>query len=113
MKLEKIRDILDASIHNECDLNTDILTACGSDFMSDVLAFAKEQAVLLTGLVNLQVIRTADMMDMRAIVFVRGKQPDESMLALATERGIAVLSTPKRMYDACGLLYVAGLGGEQ
>ena len=82
-----------------------------SDMMSDVLAFLKEQAVLLTGLCNPQVIRTAEMMDIVCIIFVRGKQPDEDMIALAKERGIPLLSTDHRMFSACGKLYEIGLRG--
>ena len=89
-----------------------VLSACGSDMMSDVLAYVKEQSVLLTGLVNPQVMRTAEMMDMRCIVFVRGKQPDEAMLELADSHGIVVMNTPLRMYTACGRLYAGGLKGE-
>ena len=78
MLLREVRDILDAEVLcGEDLLDTEVLSACGSDFMSDVLAHVKNQAVLLTGLVNPQVIRTADMMDMKCIVFVRGKRPDE------------------------------------
>lgn len=88
-----------------------IKNACGSDMMSDVLAFVKDQSVLLTGLVNPQVVRTAEMMDMTCIVFVRGKQPDETILALARQRGIALLRTELPMFTACGLLYDAGLRG--
>ena len=77
--------------------------------MSDVLAYVKDQAVLLTGLINSQVIRTAMMMDMVCIVFVRSKDPTEEMLQLARDNGIVVLSTDKRLYEACGLLYANGL----
>ena len=77
--------------------------------MSDVLAYVKDQAVLLTGLVNPQVIRTAEMMDMACIVFVRSKKPSEEMLEIAKECGIVVLSTDKTLYVACGLLYSNGL----
>jgi hypothetical protein len=81
--------------------------------MSDVLAFVKDQAVLLTGLCNPQVVRTATMMDMRCIVFVRGKTPTPDVLALANDAGIVVLATDMRMYTACGILYENGLhGGE-
>ena len=79
--------------------------------MSDVLAFVKEQAVLLTGLVNLQVVRTAEMMDMKCIVFVRGKKPGNDVIELACESGIVMLSTDERMYVACGKLYENGLRG--
>ena len=86
-------------------------SACGADMMSDVLAFVKDQAVLLTGLCNPQVIRTAEMMDIICIVFVRGKMPDESMILMAKEREIALLTSGHRMFSACGLLYENGLRG--
>ena len=85
--------------------------ACGSDMMSDVLAFVKDQSVLITGLCNPQVIRTAEMMDIICICFVRGKQPDEAMIALAREKGIVLLTTTLRMFTACGMLYESGLRG--
>lgn len=76
MTVEKIKELLSAQvICGEESLSRDVHTACGSDMMSDVLAFVKDQAVLLTGLVNPQVVRTAEMMDMCCIVFVRGKNP--------------------------------------
>ena len=78
--------------------------------MSDVLAYVKDQAVLLTGLCNPQVIRTAEMMDMRCVVFVRSKCPTDEMIRLAKESDLVVMKTNKRMYEACGKLYVGGLG---
>lgn len=92
-------------------LENEVHTACGADMMSDVLAFVKDQSVLLTGLCNLQVIRTAEMMDIVCIVFVRGKKPDEGMVSLAKERGIVLLTTGHRMFSACGMLYEKGLHG--
>ena len=92
-------------------LATPVYTACCSDLMSDVLAYVKDQAVLVTGLNNPQVVRTADMMDMICIVFVRGKKPDGAILQLAVDRGIAVLATKLPMFAACGLLYEKGLRG--
>lgn len=92
-------------------LDKEVHSACGSDMMSDVLAFLKDQAVLLTGLCNPQVIRTAEMMDIVCIVFVRGKVPDEAMIALANEREIPLLSTGHRMFSACGMLYEKGIRG--
>ncbi len=89
----------------------EVHSACGSDMMSDVLAFVKDQAVLLTGLCNQQVIRTAEMMDIVCVVFVRGKQPDECMISMAKERGIALMTTEHRMFSACGILYENGLRG--
>lgn len=113
MYLREVRDILSADVLcGEDALDLAVHSACGSDFMSDVLAFVKNQALLLTGLVNVQVIRTADMMDMKCVVFVQGKRPDEAVLALARDRGIAVMATGHPMYLACGMLYAHGLKGE-
>ena len=112
MKLHKLLTTLNATLLTpEADMDIEVHTACGSDMMSDVLAYVKDQAVLLTGLNNPQVVRTADMMDMHCVVFVRGKQPDEQILKLADMRGIAVLTTELPMFTACGLLYAAGLRG--
>ena len=110
MNLKEVRDILQAQVLcGEDMLDAEVHSACGSDFMSDVLAYVKNQALLLTGLVNPQVVRTAEMMDMKCIVFVRGKQPDEAILDLAQDRQLVVLATKERMYNACGLLYINGL----
>ncbi len=110
MKISTIKDLLDAEvISGEELLDSEVYSACGSDMMSDVLAYVKDQAVLLTGLVNSQVIRTAEMMDMVCIVFVRSKKPTEEMIELAKEHSIAILSTEHRMYNACGRLYANGL----
>lgn len=98
-------------LFGEESLEKDVYSACGSDMMSDVLAFVKDQAVLLTGLVNPQVIRTAEMMDMNCIVFVRNKIPSEDMIALAKNNELVLLATPLRMYEACGKLYTNGLSG--
>ena len=110
MNLREVRDILHAEVLcGEELLDTEVRSACGSDFMSDVLAYVKNQALLLTGLVNPQVVRTAEMMDMKCIVFVRGKQPDGGNQALAEDRQLVVMTTKERMYNACGLLYINGL----
>ena len=110
MKIKEIKEILGAEIIcNEEGLEREIYTACGSDMMSDVLAFVKEQAALLTGLVNPQVVRTAEMMDMHCVVFVRSKKPTEEMIELAEECGIAVMSSRLRAYVACCVLWQAGL----
>lgn len=112
MTIGDIRRLLDAEIIcGEDRLSAEIHTACGSDMMSDVLAFVKDQSCLLTGLVNPQVIRTADMMDMHCIIFVRGKMPDAAMIDLAEERGITLMNTAHRMFTACGKLWENGLRG--
>ena len=110
MKLKEVRDILNAEVLcGEELLDMEVRSACGSDLMSYVLALVKNQAMLLTGLVSPQVVRTAEMMDMSCVIFVRGKQPDENILKLARDRDMAVLATKERMYNACGLLYINGL----
>ena len=112
MKISKIKEILGAEvICGEEFLDDEVLSACGSDMMSDVLAFSKERSVLLTGLVNSQTIRTALMLDKPCVVFVRGKMPGEDVIELAKESGIVILTTDHRLYDACGLLYEQGLKG--
>ena len=114
MKISMIKELLDAEVVcGEESLEKHVYSACGSDMMSDVLAFVKDQAVLLTGLVNSQVIRTAEMMDMVCIVLVRSKLPTPEMIELAKESGIVLLSSKKRMYDACGILYTSGLVGNK
>ncbi len=114
MKINTIKDLLGADVVCcEEGLERHVYSACGSDMMSDVLAYVKDQAVLLTGLVNSQVIRTAEMMDMNCVVFVRSKMPTAEMIELAKESGIVILATSKRMYEACGILYSNGLIGNR
>ena len=110
MKISTIKELLSADVLcGEDKLESEVYSACGSDMMSDVLAYVKDQAVLLTGLVNPQVIRTAEMMDMVCVVFVRSKTPTEEMIALARESNMVLLKSKKRMYEACGKLYANGL----
>ena len=112
MKIREIVNLLDAKVLcGEELLDKEVNSAFGCDMMSDVLAFVKEQAVLITGLCNPQVVRTAEMMDMRCIVFVRGKVPPEEVVDLARESGIVILATNERMYASCGKLYANGLSG--
>ncbi|MBQ6998978.1 MAG: hypothetical protein IJN62_04240 [Clostridia bacterium] len=110
MKLKDIINVIDAKVLcGEHLLETEVLSAYACDLMSDVLAFVENQCMLLTGLVNPQVVRTAEMMDMKAIVFVRGKEPDDEVLQLAKDAGIAVMATDLPMYISCGKLYGEGL----
>ena len=112
MKISAIANLLGAEILcGEDKLDISVSSAFACDMMSDVLAFVKEQGVLLTGLCNPQVVRTALMMDMRCIVFVRGKMPSDDIVKLADEAGMVVLTTDERMYVACGKLYANGLSG--
>ena len=110
MKISEIKDFLDAKVMTgEGILDHEVASACCSDMMSDVLAYVKDQGVLLTGLVNPQVIRTASMMDMVCVVFVRSKNPSLDMIELARECDIVIMKSAKRAYEACGMLYSAGL----
>ena len=112
MKICEIVKLLDAEVICCEDLcQSEVSTACASDMMSDVLAFVKDQAVLITGLNNPQVVRTAIMMDMVCIVYVRNKKPDPMSIALAKEKGIVLMTCSERMFRACGKLYQAGLMG--
>ena len=111
MTLKEVSEIIEANVVcGEDQLDREVKMACGSDMMSDVLAFVKDQSLLLTGLQNPQVVRTAEMMDMHCIVFVRGKEPSEEMLSLAKDCEMVVMCTKKRMFEACGKLYMKGLG---
>ena len=112
MTARDIVEIIGAEIICREDLlDTPVERAFGSDMMSDVLAFVKEQAVLLTGLVNPQVIRTAEMIDTPCIIFVRGKRPDAKMIEMAEERDMVILCSEKGMFTTCGMLYQSGLKG--
>jgi predicted transcriptional regulator len=113
MKLSEVREILKAEVIFGGDLlaQIDVLSICGSDLMSDVLAFTKDKTLLLTGLVNPQVIRTAEMIDLIGIVFVRGKRPSNDMIQMAKERKLPLLGTAMPLYETCGMLYTAGFPG--
>jgi predicted transcriptional regulator len=112
MTLEAVRRILNCRVLTGDDkLNQEVAVGCGADLMSDVLAFIKPNALLLTGLTNLQSVRTADIAEVRAIVYVRGKLPDKDAVDLAKEKGIVLLSTSLPMYESCGRLHARGLPG--
>jgi predicted transcriptional regulator len=112
MKVRDIVKILDAKVFaGEDQLDLDVQSACGADLMSDVMAFVKERVVLLTGLVNPQALRTADLLDIKVVVFVRGKKPTSDLLDMAAESGMILMTTKFSMFLACGRLYEAGLRG--
>lgn len=114
MEIKTICELLDAKIVCcEENVNRQVYSAFGCDLMSDVLAYVKDRPVLLTGLVNPQVIRTAVMMDMSCIVFVRSKKPSEEMIELAKDSGIVMMTTDKKLYEASGILYSNGLVGTE
>ena len=112
MTLRELVYLLEAEvISGEKHLEEEFECAGASDLMSDVLAFGVSGVVLLTGLTNTQSIRTADIIEAKAIVYVRGKKPNEEGIALAQERDIPIMSTRFFMYKACGLLYSRGVSG--
>ena len=112
MTIRQVMEIVEGTVLiGEDRLDSRVDTACGSDLMSDVLAFVKEKTVLITGLINPHVLRTAEMLDITCIVFSRGKKPSEEILEMAEEIGITVISSPLTTYTACGELYVHGLPG--
>ncbi|MCX7842607.1 MAG: DRTGG domain-containing protein [Clostridia bacterium] len=112
MKVSEVVNLLEAEVlTGEESLDMEVSAACGSDLMSDVMAYVKENVLLLTGLVSPQVVRTAEMMDIKVIAFVRGKNLPQSIIDLAKEKGIAVLRTKHPMFISCGKLYSAGMTG--
>ena len=112
MTIGEVKSILEAKVLvGEERMEEPVVTACGSDLMSDVLAFVKDRTVLITGLINPHVVRTSEMLDITCIVFSRGKLPSQEILEEAEESGITVMSTEMTTYTACGELYVHGLPG--
>jgi predicted transcriptional regulator len=112
MTISRIIGLLDARVLcGDGALAQEVDSACGSDLMSDVLAFVKGKTALITGLTNVHVVRTAEMLDIRLIIFTRGKTPGDDVLKEAEERGIVVIATRHTTYTACGILYGAGVRG--
>jgi predicted transcriptional regulator len=112
MTLREIRDILQAEVLcGQDSLNREMEYGGASDMMSDVLAFGQPGLLLLTGLTNVQSVRTANIIEANALVYVRGKKPDQESIDLAVQKGLPLLSTKLMMFTACGLLYEGGLKG--
>jgi predicted transcriptional regulator len=112
LKLNEVKIILDAEvIVGEENLDLEVKTAFGADLMSDVLAFAKAGSLLLTGLTNSQVIRTANILDIAAIILVRGKKPSTETINLAKELKIPLLTTKYILFETAGRLYAKGIVG--
>ena len=111
MRLDDISGILGCEILGaaQCDIDVDVVVA--SDGMSEILAFYSPHALMLTGLTNVQSVRTAVVADVQVIVYVRGKRPTDRVLQLVREKRIPILATTLGMFDCCGLLYRAGLRG--
>jgi predicted transcriptional regulator len=111
LTLAMVRDLLSAEVLNGDDLSIAVKTVGAADLLSDVLATSKAGTLLLTGLISTQVIRTAVVADLCAVVFVRGKKPGDEILSLARESKIPILCTPFKMFEAAGRLYMALFGG--
>lgn len=111
MLIKEIQELLSAKVYaGKALMSVEVINGSSSDDMNMVMAFAKKKAVLITGLVTDNAVRTAKMMNIRCIVFVRGKKPDDEVIRLADELRIALLVTDHRMFESCGILYGAGLG---
>lgn len=110
MKLREVLEIIEGKvISKNVDLDLEVTSGGGADLMSDVLAFAQEGMLLMTGLTNPQVVRTAEMAGIAAIVFVRGKIPPPETITLAEQKRIPLLASKFTMFETCGRLYVSGL----
>ena len=112
MTIRDVMEIVEGTVlTGEDKLDSPVDTACGSDLMSDVLAFVKDKSILITGLTNVHVMRTAEMLDIHCVVFARGKIPPDAVLEEARDLGIVVLCTQHTNFTTCGLLYQAGIRG--
>lgn len=109
MKLTEIIKIVEGTLFEDAPPELEIKGCCGADLMSDVLASTQPDGILLTGLCNPQVVRTAQMADLRAVIFVRGKKPQRETIDLARAENIPLISSPYGMFELCGRLYLAGL----
>lgn len=114
MKLSQVAKILEAEVLClEENLDTDVPAAVASDMMSDVLVCNDSDRMLISGLCNVHTVLTAQILDLRAIVFVRGKVPTEEMINSARENDIVLMRTEKSMFDVCGKLYENGIDGRR
>ena len=113
MTVKEIQKLLNAKVLAcEEKLDLEVTSAFASDMMSDCLAFAKDASVLITGLCNPQVMRTAELLDIECIIFIKGKEPTEGMISLAQNNGICVLLSDYCMFETAGILFKTGaIGG--
>jgi predicted transcriptional regulator len=110
MRLRDVLEVIEGKvISKNVDLDQEVKMGCGADLMSDVLAFTHEGTLLMSGLTNPQVVRTAEMAGIEAIVFVRGKLPPPETIALAEEKNVPLLASKYTMFETCGRLYAEGL----
>ncbi|MFW5985121.1 MAG: hypothetical protein ACOCQ1_02475 [Halanaerobiaceae bacterium] len=113
MKISKIKDLLKLETLVEFYPDLEVKTACGSDLLSDVLAYSHRKTMLLTGLTNIQVIRTAEMVDLKAIIFVRDKYPEKQTIELARKKRISLYCAAFSLFACCGILYQEGIRPEK
>ncbi|MFZ2054455.1 MAG: DRTGG domain-containing protein [Candidatus Aminicenantales bacterium] len=112
MTLAEIRDILECEVlTDDDDLSVEVHQVVASDGMSEILAFAKSSELMITGLTNIQSIRTADIAGVSAVIYCRGKRPDKKVVEFAKQKRIPVMVTMMVMFDICGILYNKGLKG--
>jgi len=112
VKLHDLRDILQCEVLTEGDdLTVEVQNVVASDGMSEILAFAKSKELMITGLTNIQAIRTADIAGVSAVIFCRGKRPDTRVIEFAKKKKIPILATKMVMFDICAILYNKGLKG--
>ncbi len=110
MTFRKIIATLEAEvIFNSIDIETEIYSVCSTDLMSDLLRFSIPESLLITGLTQPQVVRTAEIADVTAIAFIQDKRPEKEAIELARQKGISLVVTRLSMFTACGKLYVEGL----
>lgn len=113
MHIKEIKKLLELETLVEIYPDLEVEAACGSDLMSDVLAFSQRKTMLLTGLTNIQVVRTAEMVDLKAIIFVRSKKPDRKTIKLARDKNISLYLANKSLFACCGILYQGGVKPEK
>jgi predicted transcriptional regulator len=112
MTLKEIKAILGCDVLvGEEDMSLDIQQVVASDGMSEILAFARSKELMVTGLTNIQSIRTADIAGVSAVIYCRGKQPEKKVVEYARQKRIPILVTKLGMFDICGILYSRGLKG--
>jgi len=112
MRLAQIKELLNGSFLTDIECSeVEFKKVFACDLMSEVLALVDEDVILLTGLINIQTIRTAEMKDLKCVIFVRGKEPSSDVVNLAHDKGIILLTTTLTLFESCGILYNAGMKG--
>ena len=109
MKVSEIADLINANIVCDCKDEWEVSKAFASDLMSDVLTLETDNTLLITGLSNIQAIRTAEMSDINCIVFARNKKVNEDMKQVASENDIVLLETSFSVFKTAGILYQQGI----